>query len=76
MVLSGKARTGIHYKQHHIGFGHSLTRLLGHLRVDAGLSVGFESTSVNHDEFVATLPPVSVMAIAGETCIVGHDGVT
>jgi hypothetical protein len=55
VVLSGHACARVDHKDHDIGLGDGLTRLLGHLHVDAALGRGLEAAGVNHDVLVLAL---------------------
>jgi hypothetical protein len=75
MVLRRQTLSGIDHKNDRIGFGHGLACLLGHFFVDTAVSGGLKATRVNHDEFVLAVFRTAIVAIAGQTCIVGDDGI-
>ena len=77
MVLRRQAFACIHDKHHDIGLGHGLAGLSGHFAVDAAFTcIRFEATGVYDDEFAPSDAAVAIVAIAGQSGIVGHDGVT
>jgi hypothetical protein len=59
-----------------IGFGHRLSRLLGHLLDDAGGAVRLESSGVDDDELATADAAVAVVAVACQPGEVGDDGIT
>ncbi len=75
VVLRGQACAGVDHEDHHIGLGHRLTGLLGHLDVDAAFGRGLEAARVDDDELAAAQARVAVVAVAREAGEVGDDGV-
>ncbi|KPW96283.1 Uncharacterized protein ALO50_05214 [Pseudomonas syringae pv. cerasicola] len=74
LISSGVARTGVHQKQHHIGFFNGQQRLLGHLFVHAMLVTG--NTAGVDQNIGAPLPlRLSVLAITGKTGQITDNGV-
>ena len=65
----------VDHEDHHIGLGHGLACLLGHLLVDAAGGIGLEAAGVDNDVFVFALAAVAVMAVTRQPGKVGHDGV-
>jgi len=49
--------------------------LLGHFFVNASAGIRFETAGVYDDVLVAALPSLAVMAIAGQSRKIGHDGI-
>ena len=75
VVLRGHPRTRVDHKDDHIGLGHRLLRLFGHLFVDARAGIGLKTTRVNDNELLTPLLAVAVMAVTGQARKVCHDGV-
>ena len=76
MVLGTQAFTRVDHKNHHIGFGHGLLRLLGHFFVNAARCIGLKAPGVHRNELKGTLFALPVMAVPGQARKVGHDGVS
>ena len=76
MVLTGKTGTGIQHKDHHIGFGDCLLRLLGHLLEDAARCVRLETTGIDDDVLMLALTTLAVMAVTRQPCKVSDDGIS
>ena len=75
MVLRRQAAARVDHKDHHIGLGHRLLRLLGHLFVDAGTGIGLKAAGVDHDELVPTQATLAIVPVAGQARKVRHDGI-
>ena len=76
MVLGAQAFAGIDHKNHHIGFGHGLLGLLGHLLVDAARRIGLKPACVDRNELKGALFALPVMSVPGQARKVGHDGIS
>jgi hypothetical protein len=75
VVLGRQAGPDIDHEDHRIGLGHGLAGLLGHFLEDAGGRLGLEAAGVDDDELVLADLAVTVVAVAGQAGVVGHDRV-
>ena len=75
MVLGSHSGPSINNKNNYICFRNGLPSLFCHFLVDTRTGVGLETACVNDDVLVAALPTLAVMAIAGQSCKIGHDGI-
>ncbi|MNV73151.1 hypothetical protein D3C71_1662830 [compost metagenome] len=75
MVLRRDTGARIDDEDDHVGLGHGLLRLLGHLAVDAGGGIGLEAPGIDDDVFVLALLAIAVVAVTREPGEVRHDRV-
>ena len=75
VVLRAQAAARVEHEDHHIGLGHRLARLLGHLAQHAVGGVGLEAAGVDDDELAPVDLGVAVVAVARQAGKVGDDGV-
>ena len=76
VILRRQAVARIDYKDHHVGLGYGLPRLVRHFAVDAAFAcIGLEAAGIDHDELAAAQAARAIVAVAGQARVIGHDGI-
>ena len=75
-VLRSQSGTSVHDEQHKICFIDRLTRLLRHLIQDAFFGDRLQTTGVHHQIRTFADTALAIMAVACQSGLVGHQGIT